>query len=305
MEYIWDLLVNLHWGAVGQIIMIDILLGGDNAVVIAMACRNLPHEQRAKGIFWGTAGAIALRVVLITFAVMLLDLPFLKAAGGLLLLWIGVKLLIPEFDSHEKIEGSSKLLGAIKTIIVADFVMSFDNVIAIAGAAQQAHEAHQTLLIIFGLVVSVPFIVFGSQIILKLLDRFPIIIWPARRPACTIPDPALAVLVIARASALARLRPRRDTIAAGTLVLGTAAGVSGRRRLRSARSSAQSSIAPRRRAMLKSRCRRFPSRRAHRMLPRLPRHRALPDPAAIRGIGARANKDTSRPFAPAHSAGRP
>ena len=154
MEYIWDLLVNLHWGAVGQIIMIDILLGGDNAVVIAMACRNLPHEQRAKGIFWGTAGAIALRVVLITFAVMLLDLPFLKAAGGLLLLWIGVKLLIPEFDSHEKIEGSSKLLGAIKTIIVADFVMSFDNVIAIAGAAQQAHEAHQTLLIIFGLVVS-------------------------------------------------------------------------------------------------------------------------------------------------------
>ena len=180
MEYIWDLLVNLHWGAVGQIIMIDILLGGDNAVVIAMACRNLPHEQRAKGIFWGTAGAIALRVVLITFAVMLLDLPFLKAAGGLLLLWIGVKLLIPEFDSHEKIEGSSKLLGAIKTIIVADFVMSFDNVIAIAGAAQQAHEAHQTLLIIFGLVVSVPFIVFGSQIILKLLDRFPIIFW--RRP---------------------------------------------------------------------------------------------------------------------------
>ena len=151
MEYIWDLLVNLHWGAVGQIIMIDILLGGDNAVVIAMACRNLPHEQRAKGIFWGTAGAIALRVVLITFAVMLLDLPFLKAAGGLLLLWIGVKLLIPEFDSHEKIEGSSKLLGAIKTIIVADFVMSFDNVIAIAGAAQ--------------------------QVILKLLDRFPIIIY--------------------------------------------------------------------------------------------------------------------------------
>ena len=129
--------------------------------------------------------------------------------------------------------------------------------------------------------------------------------WPARRPACTIPDPALAVLVIARASAPARLRPRRDTIAAGTLVLGTAAGVSGRRRLRSARSSAQSSIAPRRRAMLKSRCRQFPSHQARPMLPRLPQHRALPDPAAIRGIGARANKETSRPFAPARSAGRP
>ncbi len=177
MEYIWDLLVNLHWGAVGQIIMIDVLLGGDNAVVIAMACRNLPHEQRNKGIFWGTAGAIALRVILITFAVLLLDLPFLKVAGALLLIWIGVKLLIPDYDSHENIEGSSRLLGAIKTIIVADFVMSFDNVIAIAGAAQQAHEAHQTLLIIFGLLVSVPFIVFGSQVVLRLLDRFPIIIY--------------------------------------------------------------------------------------------------------------------------------
>ena len=158
MEWLWDLLVNLHWGAVGQIIMIDILLGGDNAVVIALACRNLPHEQRFKGVFWGTAGAIILRVILITFAVLLLDLPE------------------PE-DSHENIAGSSKLLGAIKTIIVADFVMSLDNVIAIAGAAQQAHEDHQTLLVIFGLVVSVPFIVFGSQVILRLIDRFPVIVW--------------------------------------------------------------------------------------------------------------------------------
>lgn len=177
LEYLIDLLVNLHWAAVGQIIMIDILLGGDNAVVIAMACRNLPAKQRSKGILWGTVGAIALRVVLITFAVMLLDLPFLKVVGGALLLWIGIKLLIPEYDGHEDIAGSDKLLGAIKTIIVADFVMSFDNVIAIAGAAQQAHEAHQTMLIIFGLLVSVPFIVFGSQVILKLLDRFPIIIY--------------------------------------------------------------------------------------------------------------------------------
>ncbi len=177
MEYIWDLLVNLHWGAVGQIIMIDVLLGGDNAVVIAMACRNLPHEQRNKGIFWGTAGAIALRVVLITFAVMILNLPFLKVIGGLLLLWIGTKLLIPDYEAHQKVEGSKKLFGAIKTIIVADFVMSFDNVIAIAGAAQQAHEAHQTLLVIFGLLVSVPFIVCGSQVVLRLLDRFPIIIY--------------------------------------------------------------------------------------------------------------------------------
>ena len=177
MEYLYDLLVNLHWGAVGQIIMIDILLGGDNAVVIAMACRNLPANQRSKGILWGTAGAIALRVLLIIFAVMLLDLPGLKIAGGLLLLWIGAKLLLPDDGDHENIEGSSRLLGAIKTIIVADLVMSFDNVIAIAGAAQQAHEAHQTLLVIFGLLVSVPFIVGGAQLVMKLSDRFSVVIY--------------------------------------------------------------------------------------------------------------------------------
>lgn len=175
LESIWDVLVNLHWGAIGQIIMIDILLGGDNAVVIALACRNLPHNLRAKGIFWGTAGAIGLRVVLISFAVLLLDLPFIKVVGAALLIWIGIKLLVPEEGPHENIEGSQKLMGAIKTIIVADLVMSFDNVIAIAGAAQQAHEAHQTLLIVFGLLVSVPFIVFGSQVVLKILDRFPLI----------------------------------------------------------------------------------------------------------------------------------
>lgn len=177
MSAIWDVLVNLHWGAVVQIVMIDILLGGDNAVVIALACRNLPHELRNKGVFWGTAGAIALRVILITCAVMLLDLPFLKVVGGALLLWIGVKLLVPEEDDAGQVEGSTKLLGAIKTIIIADFIMSLDNVIAIAGAAQQAHEAHQTLLVIFGLLVSVPFIVCGSQVILKFIDRFPIIVW--------------------------------------------------------------------------------------------------------------------------------
>ncbi len=177
MEYLYDLLTNLHWGAVGQIIMIDILLGGDNAVVIAMACRNLPAHQRTKGVIWGTAGAILLRVLLIVFAVMVLDMPLLKAVGGVLLIWIGAKLLLPDDGGHDKIEGSSRLLGAIKTIIVADLVMSFDNVIAIAGAAQQAHEDHQTLLVIFGLLVSVPFIVFGSQMVMKIIDRFPAVIY--------------------------------------------------------------------------------------------------------------------------------
>jgi YjbE family integral membrane protein len=163
--------------AVGQIIMIDILLGGDNAVVIALACRNLPPDLRKKGILWGTAGAIVLRVVLIFFAMSLLALPYLKLIGAILLLWIGVKLLVPENDDHGNLQASDKLLGAIKTIIVADFVMSVDNVIGIAGAAQGAgHEGHQMALVIFGLLVSIPIIVWGSTLVLKLMDRFPIII---------------------------------------------------------------------------------------------------------------------------------
>lgn len=178
MQSIIDLLVNLHWGAVGQIILIDLLLGGDNAVVIALACRDLPHNLRFKGIVLGTAGAIILRVILITCAVALLDLPFLKVVGGALLIWIGVKLLLPETESaEEKIASSTKLFAAVKTIIVADFVMSLDNVLAIAAAAQQAHDDHQTLLVIFGLLVSIPFIVFGSQIVLAFLDKFPVIVW--------------------------------------------------------------------------------------------------------------------------------
>ncbi len=176
MEWITDLLTTMHWGAVAQIIMIDILLGGDNAVVIALACRNLPPQQRRQGIFWGVFGAIALRVVLITCAVYLLQLPLLKVVAGALLIWIGVKLLVPHEEDDSNIEASTKLLGAIKTIIVADLVMSIDNVIGIAGAAQAAASHHQTFLIIFGLLVSVPFIIFGSQVILKLFDRFPIIV---------------------------------------------------------------------------------------------------------------------------------
>lgn len=165
------------WLAVGQIVMIDILLGGDNAVVIALACRNLPAELRTKGIIWGTVGAIVLRVVLIFFAMSLLKLPFLKLIGAVLLLWIGVKLLVPDDGDHDNIQGSDRLLGAIKTIIVADFVMSVDNVIGIAGAAQGAgHEDHQMPLVIFGLLVSIPVIVWGSTMVLKLMDRFPMII---------------------------------------------------------------------------------------------------------------------------------
>jgi YjbE family integral membrane protein len=186
------------WIAVGQIIMIDILLGGDNAVVIALACRKLPPKQRTQGILWGTAGAIGLRVVLIFFALTLLAIPYLKIVGAVLLVWIGVKLLLPEDeDAHGSIEASDKLWAAVKTVIVADLVMSVDNVIAIAGAAESAGGDHKMPLVIFGLLVSIPIIVWGSQLVIKLMDRFPMIItiggmllgWIAGTMAVT--DPAI------------------------------------------------------------------------------------------------------------------
>jgi len=160
------------WIAVLQIIAIDILLGGDNAVVIALACRNLPEKQRKLGIFWGVFGAIALRVVITIFAVTLLAIPFLKIVGAILLLWIGLKLVMPqEGEGEHNIDASASLMGAIKTIIVADFVMSLDNVIAVAAAAKDS-----TALIVFGLVVSVPIIVWCNTFILKMMERYPVII---------------------------------------------------------------------------------------------------------------------------------
>ena len=172
-----EFLTAHFWLAVGQIIMIDILLGGDNAVVIALACRQLPLHLRLKGVLWGTAGAIVLRVILIAFALTLLQVPFLKLVGAALLLWIGVKLLQPQDESgHADIQASDKLWSAVKTVIIADLVMSIDNVIAIAGAATGAGSQHQLPLVIFGLLVSVPIIIWGSQLVLKLMDRFPLII---------------------------------------------------------------------------------------------------------------------------------
>ena len=172
-----EFLTAHFWVAVGQIIMIDVLLGGDNAVVIALACRQLPAHLRVKGILWGTAGAIVLRVILIAFALTLLQVPFLKLVGAALLVWIGVKLLAPDDeDGHAGIKGSDKLWAAVKTVIVADLVMSIDNVIAIAGAANAAGGQHQLPLVIFGLLVCIPIIIWGSQLVLKLMDRFPAII---------------------------------------------------------------------------------------------------------------------------------
>lgn len=167
-----DLASPTFWIAVLQIIAIDILLGGDNAVVIALACRKLPDAQRNKGIFWGVFGAIGLRVILIYFALQLLAVPYLKIVGGLLLFWIGIKLVLPEDENeHGNVQGSSTLAGAIKTIIVADAVMSVDNVIAVAGAAYGS-----IILVAFGIAVSIPIVVWGSKLVLALMDRFPVVI---------------------------------------------------------------------------------------------------------------------------------
>lgn len=167
-----DFTTPQFWIALLQIVAIDIVLGGDNAVVIGLACRRLPERERKLGILWGMAGAIGLRVVLIFFAVSLLAVPYLKIVGAVLLFWIGIKLLQPEpEEGGHHIEAGATLFGAVKTIIVADAVMSLDNVIAIAGAA-----GDHLGLVIFGLLLSIPIILLGSQLVIKLMDRFPIVV---------------------------------------------------------------------------------------------------------------------------------
>ena len=155
-----------------QIIAIDIVLGGDNAIIIALACRNLPAKQKRLGILWGTAGAIILRCIMVFFVTGLLTLPGLKLVGGLLLLWIGIKLLVEEADVDEsKVSQSSNLWGAVRTIVIADFVMSLDNSVAIAAAAKG-----NMALVVFGLLLSVPIIIAGSAIILRVINKYPIVI---------------------------------------------------------------------------------------------------------------------------------
>ena len=180
------------WIALSQIILINIVLSGDNAVVIAMASRSLPPAQQKKAILFGSVGAVVLRVVLTFFAVYLLTLPYLKLVGAALLLWIGIGLMKGE-DDEEDLAGHSSLAAAIKTIVIADLVMSLDNVIGVAAAAKG-----NVALLVFGLVISIPLIIFGSTLILKLMGRFPVIItlgagllgWVAGEMAIT--DPAIA-----------------------------------------------------------------------------------------------------------------
>lgn len=158
------------WIALLQIILINIVLSGDNAVVIALACRSLPPQQQKKAIIAGSVGAIVLRIVLTFFAIYLLELPYLKLVGAVALLWIGIGLLKGE-DDEEELAGHSGLAAAIKTIIIADLVMSLDNVIGVAAAAKG-----NVVLLVVGLAVSIPLIIYGSTIILKLMARFPVII---------------------------------------------------------------------------------------------------------------------------------
>ena len=156
------------WVAGLEIIVINILLSGDNAVVIALACRNLPQKQRKLGIFWGVIGAVVLRVILTFFAVALLTLPYVQLIGALLLVWIGIKLVAEDEGEGEDVEASDRLMSAIKTVIVADLVMSLDNVIGVAAAAKGS-----LVLLVFGLVVSIPLVVIGAQLIMKLIERLP------------------------------------------------------------------------------------------------------------------------------------
>ena len=167
---------QLNWVIVGQIILIDILLGGDNAIVIALACRHLPEDMRFKGIVGGALGAIVIRIVLIAFAVTLLTVPYLKIIGGVLLLWIGVKLLFSQEEENDDIDGGDRLITAIKTVIIADLVMSIDNVIAVAGAAEQASADHKLVLVVFGIMVSIPVVIWGSSVILRIMDRVPAVV---------------------------------------------------------------------------------------------------------------------------------
>ena len=165
-----DLASQAFWIGLLKIIGVNIILSGDNAVVIALAARSLPQKQQKQAIIWGSAAAIVMRVILTLFAVALLQLPWLKLVGSLLLFWIGVKLLIPE-DGDEDIAASDQLLSAIKTILIADLVMSLDNVIAVAAAA-----AGNITLLILGLAISIPLVIFGATLLLKLMERFPVII---------------------------------------------------------------------------------------------------------------------------------
>jgi YjbE family integral membrane protein len=167
-----DFLSTAFLSALAQIMLVNIVLSGDNAVVIALAARNLPVEHQKKAVLWGGGGAIVLRVGLTVVAVQILKIPFLQAIGGLLLVWIAIQLLVEDDEAGGAHHAHSDLFGAVKTILVADVVMSLDNTLAIAGVAKG-----DWVLLITGLALSIPLIVVGSTVIMKVMDRFPIVVY--------------------------------------------------------------------------------------------------------------------------------
>jgi YjbE family integral membrane protein len=210
-----ELMTAHFWAGLMAIIGVNIVLSGDNAVVIALAARSLPPKQQKAAIFWGSGAAILMRIVLTIVAVELLRLPYLKLVGSALLLWIAVGLLLPEDEHEEGGPETGNLMAAIRTILIADLVMSLDNVIAVAAAA----KGSMTLLIL-GLGISIPLVIFGSTLLVKVMDRFPIIItlgaallgWVAGDMA--VSDPAVKDWVDANASWLHTAAP-----AAGAIVV--------------------------------------------------------------------------------------
>jgi YjbE family integral membrane protein len=161
------------WIGLLKIIWINIILSGDNAVVIALAARTLPAHQQRLAVLWGSGAAVVMRVILTVVAAKLLALPFLQIIGGLLLLWIGVQLLTEEDEDEgeSQAKANASMMAAIRTILIADLVMSLDNVIAVAAAAQGS-----MVLLILGLAISIPLVIFGATLMVKLMERFPIIV---------------------------------------------------------------------------------------------------------------------------------
>ncbi len=170
MEFIAEIQTAHFWTGLMTIIWVNIILSGDNAVVIALAALSLPKHQQGKAVFWGAGAAVVLRIVLTIIAVEMLKFPYLKIIGGLLLFWIAVKLLMPE-DGDANVESSDNLIQAIKIILIADLVMSLDNVVAVAAAAKGS-----ILLLVLGLAISIPLVIFGATILMKLMERYPIIV---------------------------------------------------------------------------------------------------------------------------------
>ena len=203
-----ELLTPQFWVAAVEIIFVNILLSGDNAIVIALACRNLSPRQRWRGMFWGVFGAIVFRIMLTFFVVSLLADPWLKLVGAILLVWIGIKLIAEDKSDERGVEASDHLLAAVWTILVADVVMSLDNVIAVAAAAKG-----DVRLIVFGLGLSIPIVIGASQLIAPLFRRFPVFVYLGGgllgyiAGEMAVGDPALEPWLAANARALLAIVP--------------------------------------------------------------------------------------------------